>query len=130
MATFECVAMGTKYGLMTEPMDEVLNSGSAWSFASERFLGSISHGKPYRARKTIGGTLDALRHVARLSAKHGVPAIVSNAVLASFERASSEFGDQSDVGVMANGFVRAKGTRVLDRNRRRYIIARDRLGCG
>ncbi|TIQ18312.1 MAG: NAD(P)-dependent oxidoreductase [Mesorhizobium sp.] len=110
MATFECVAMGTKYGLMTEPMDEVLNSGSAWSFASERFLGSISHGKPYRARKTIGGVLDALRHVARLSAKHGVPAIVSNAVLASFENASSEFGDQSDIGVMANGFERAKGT--------------------
>ncbi|ESY65189.1 MULTISPECIES: NAD(P)-binding domain-containing protein [Mesorhizobium] len=109
IATIECVAMGIKYGLMTKPMNEVLNSGSAWSLASERVLGSISHGKPYRAGKTIERTIEALRNVARLSAKYGVPAIVSNAVLATFESASNEFGHQSDIGVMVSGFERAKG---------------------
>lgn len=103
MATYECVAAGTQYGLMIEPMDEVLNSGSAWSFASERFLGAISHGNPYKPRRTIAEMLDALRLVARMAAKHGVPTIVSNCVLASFERAANDFGGGSDIGVMASG---------------------------
>ncbi len=110
LAAFECVAMGLKYGLMTGPLDEVLNSGSAWSFASETFLGSLSHGKPYKSRKTIGETLNALRHVARLSARHGVPFIVGNAVLASFETASNEVGDQSDIGMIFRCFERGKET--------------------
>lgn len=100
LITYECVAVGVKYGLGVPAMSAVLNKSSAWSGVSLRVLPVLGSGEPttdVRIR-TMARDLQAAE---LLGLKSGAPMLLSSAVRTLFETGANQFGETAGVDDMA-----------------------------
>jgi 3-hydroxyisobutyrate dehydrogenase len=77
LITWECVAMGSVYGLTIPNMAKVINDSSAWNEASEKSLPSFAVGKDMCHGTRIAADL---RRATALGGSVGAPLLIANAL--------------------------------------------------
>ncbi|XAH21974.1 NAD(P)-binding domain-containing protein [Xylophilus sp. GW821-FHT01B05] len=112
LMTYECAALGVKYGLSLELMAKVILKGGAWTGAAERVLPVLSADQPASGRKLTQALAD-LRLVADLAKRSGTPLLVCDLARGLLEAALNRFGDQADLDVLAKLYEELAGTRFL-----------------
>jgi 3-hydroxyisobutyrate dehydrogenase len=94
--TYECAALGVKYGLEIDDMAKVLNRGSAWSEACEKILPAL-RSRAVTTEATIGDTVESLVSACEMGSDCGAPMLVANTVRSLFEAGANRF--ERTVGV-------------------------------
>jgi 3-hydroxyisobutyrate dehydrogenase len=100
LVTYECVAVGVKYGLRLDKMAEVLNNSSGWSAASQQILPILGLPVP-SANIQMQPMIMDLRLAAGIAMVCGAPMLISNAVRSMFELAGNELGGTASIDAMA-----------------------------
>jgi 3-hydroxyisobutyrate dehydrogenase len=101
LVTYECVAVGMKYGLRLQDMAEVLNRSSGWSVPSQKLLPALVAGKS-AANFQLQLMVKDLRLAAGLGMAFGVPMTISNVVRNLFEIAVNRYGRTANIEEMAS----------------------------
>jgi 3-hydroxyisobutyrate dehydrogenase len=103
MITYECAAVGVKYGLSLELMSRVINKSSGWNGASERILPVLSSGG-----QTANFRLDLFAKDLKLATQMGVgcraPLLITNTVRSLFEIAANEIGSAANLDEISHMF--------------------------
>ena len=97
--TYECVALGLKYGLKLGDMARILPTTSGWSVALRRILPGLAAGTPAGATP-LSVLLADLRAAATGAIECGAPTMVLNVVRGIFEAAANEFGAEATADVL------------------------------
>ncbi len=100
LITYECVAVGVKYGLGVPAMATVLNKSSAWSGVSLRVLPVLSTGETTTDVR-LHAMVQDLQAAELMGLKCGAPMLLSSAARTLFETGANRFGDTAVVDDMA-----------------------------
>ena len=115
--TYECAALGVKYGLAIDDMAKVLNKGSAWSDACERILPVLASS----GETTDSSIDDVVKHLRAASATGfdcGAPMLVANTVRTIFEACANQLGRTARVDEMAHFFESIAGVSFSGRTQK------------
>ena len=104
VAVSECVAMGAKFGLRMAEMARILNTGSAWSAASEKILPALAKGEVPRLGVTLAEATAALTRLTRLAADTGIPLMLPYAAFSSLQTVMNVSGESADLGALSSIF--------------------------
>lgn len=110
LITYECAAVGVRYGLSLDLMARVILKGGAWNGAAERVLPVLSAGGQHSGDqlKDVHAGLVQLTHLARSC---GAPLNVCDLVRCLVEAGRTQLGAQDDLDAMANVYERFAGVR-------------------
>lgn len=97
--TYECLALGLKYGLQLGDMARILPTTSGWSAALRRILPGLAAGTPVEAPKLSALVAD-LRAGAAAAIECGAPTMVLNVVRGIIETAANVFGAEAAADVL------------------------------
>lgn len=100
LITYECVAVGVKYGLGVAAMSAVLNKSSAWSGVSLRVLPVLGTGEPTTDMR-LRAMVQDLQAAELIGLKCSAPMLLSSAARTLYETGANRFGDTAGVDDMA-----------------------------
>lgn len=108
LVTYECAALGVKYGLRVADMQRVIGQSSGWNSGAERIFPVL--GKPGQsANFFLELMVKDLRLGARMAMDGGAPMMISGAIRSLFETGIHRLGAKANLDDMARLFEESAG---------------------
>lgn len=110
LMTFECVAVGLRYGLKLQDMAMVLDRTSGWSAVSRKILPALAHGS-FSSEVRLQDVASTLRIAADISLEIGAPMTIANAARGVLDMAVHVLGEGATLGALTTMVESTTSTR-------------------
>lgn len=110
LVTYECTAVGLRYGLGLADMATVINRSSGWSEASRTILPALVSGQATEDI-SLRSVIDGLRSTCALAVAAGAPVMLLQVVRSLVEQGGNQLPDTADVSQMRSVYESMAGVR-------------------
>ncbi len=110
LVTYECTAVGLRYGLGLADIATVINRSSGWSEASRSILPALVSGQ-VTGETSLRSVIDGLRSVCALAVSAGAPVMLLQVVRSLVEQGGNQLPEAADVSQMRSVYESMAGIR-------------------